>query len=145
MNTKMICISRAEMRDNSAFKLKRTIHYSNRSGVCAGSPDCHIPYSWNNKIARKTQASKGVWGKIFGTAYTREKLLAKRQESDHDLPLVFTRMQGLLDPLRPGVPEAVAACRAGGIKVYMITGDYLVTVVMIGWKAGRHSHSILSG
>ena len=31
------------------------------------------------------------------------------------------------DPLRPGVAEALAACRAAGIRVIMITGDHPVT------------------
>ncbi len=42
--------------------------------------DCHVPHEWTDKIARKMQASKEVWGKIFGTIDTREKFLAKRLE-----------------------------------------------------------------
>ena len=54
---------------------KRTIHFTNRSGVRATCPDCHVPHEWTDKIARKMQASKEVWGKIFGTINTREKFL----------------------------------------------------------------------
>ena len=43
-------------------------------------PDCHVPHDWTDKIARKMQASKEVWGKIFGTINTREKFVAKRLE-----------------------------------------------------------------
>ncbi len=32
-----------------------------------------MPHNWTDKIARKMQASKEVWGKIFGTIDTREK------------------------------------------------------------------------
>jgi len=60
--------------------LRTTIHYSNRSGVRATCPDCHVPHNWTDKIARKMQASKEVWGKIFGTIATREKFLDKRLE-----------------------------------------------------------------
>ncbi len=42
--------------------------------------DCHVPHEWTHKIARKMQASKEVWGKIFGTIDTREKFLAMRLE-----------------------------------------------------------------
>ena len=59
-------------------ELKTTIHYSNRSGVRATCPDCHVPHNWTDKIARKMQASKEVWGKIFGTINTREKFLDER-------------------------------------------------------------------
>jgi cytochrome c-type protein NapC len=79
-NTEQFCISCHEMRDNPYAELKTTIHYSNRSGVRASCPDCHVPHEWTDKIARKTQASKEVWGKIFATIDTREKFLEKRLE-----------------------------------------------------------------
>ncbi|UWQ41171.1 NapC/NirT family cytochrome c [Leisingera aquaemixtae] len=79
-NTEAFCTSCHEMRDNVFEELKPTIHYSNRSGVRASCPDCHVPHNWTNKIARKMQASKEVWGKIFGTINTREKFLEHRLE-----------------------------------------------------------------
>jgi cytochrome c-type protein NapC len=79
-NTEVFCISCHEMRNNVYQELKPTIHYTNRSGVRATCPDCHVPHDWTDKIARKMQASKEVWGKIFGTIDTREKFLDKRRE-----------------------------------------------------------------
>lgn len=79
-NTEKFCISCHEMRDNVFAELKATIHYTNRSGVRATCPDCHVPHQWTDKIARKMQASKEVWGKIFGTIDTREKFLGMRLE-----------------------------------------------------------------
>ena len=64
------CISCHEMHDNVYQELQRTVHFTNRSGVRATCPDCHVPHEWTDKIARKMQASKEVWGKIFGTIYT---------------------------------------------------------------------------
>lgn len=77
-NTEEFCVSCHEMRDNVFAELKSTIHYSNRSGVRATCPDCHVPHDWTDKIGRKMQASKEVWGKIFGTINTQEKFLDKR-------------------------------------------------------------------
>lgn len=77
-NTERFCVTCHEMRDNVFAELKTTIHHSNRSGVRATCPDCHVPHDWTDKIARKMQASKEVWGHIFGTIDTREKLEAKR-------------------------------------------------------------------
>ena len=77
-NTEEFCTSCHEMRDNVFQELKGTIHYTNRSGVRATCPDCHVPHDWTDKIARKMQASKEVWGKIFGTINTREKFLDER-------------------------------------------------------------------
>ncbi len=79
-NTETFCVSCHEMRNNVFEEMKSTIHYTNRSGVRATCPDCHVPHNWTDKIARKTQASKEVWGKIFGTIDTRDKFLAKRKE-----------------------------------------------------------------
>jgi len=79
-NTEKFCISCHEMRNNVYEELKPTIHYTNRSGVRATCPDCHVPHDWTDKIARKMQASKEVWGKIFGTINTRERFLDKRIE-----------------------------------------------------------------
>lgn len=77
-NTEKFCTSCHEMRDNVFAELKGTIHYTNRSGVRATCSDCHVPHNWTDKIARKMQASKEVWGKIFGTINTREKFEDKR-------------------------------------------------------------------
>ena len=79
-STEEFCVSCHEMRTNVYEELTRTVHFSNRSGVRASCPDCHVPHEWTDKIARKMQASKEVWGKIFGTINTREKLLDHRLE-----------------------------------------------------------------
>ncbi|MCI0377105.1 MAG: NapC/NirT family cytochrome c, partial [Gemmataceae bacterium] len=77
-NKENFCISCHEMQDNVYQELQRTVHFTNRSGVRATCPDCHVPHEWTHKIARKMQASKEVWGKIFGTISTREKFLDMR-------------------------------------------------------------------
>jgi cytochrome c-type protein NapC len=78
-NTERFCVSCHEMRDNVFEELKGTIHYSNRSGVRATCPDCHVPHEWTVKIARKMQASKEVWGHLFGSISTRDKFLDMRR------------------------------------------------------------------
>lgn len=84
-NREAFCIGCHEMRDNVFEELKTTIHFSNRSGVRASCPDCHVPHEWTDKIARKMQASKEVWGTIFGTIDTPDKFRAKRRElAEHE-------------------------------------------------------------
>ena len=84
-NTEEFCTSCHEMRDNVYQELRRTVHFTNRSGVRATCPDCHVPHEWNDKIARKMAATKEVWGTIFGTINTREKFQAKRRElAEHE-------------------------------------------------------------
>ncbi|MGQ9371107.1 NapC/NirT family cytochrome c [Azospirillum sp. ST 5-10] len=84
-NTEAFCVSCHEMRDNVFEELKTTIHFTNRSGVRATCPDCHVPHQWTDKIARKMQASKEVWGHLFGTIDSRDEFLAMRRElAEHE-------------------------------------------------------------
>ncbi|HZZ04535.1 NapC/NirT family cytochrome c [Paraburkholderia sp.] len=84
-NTEAFCTGCHEMRDNTYAELKTTIHFSNRSGVHAKCSDCHVPHNWTDKIARKMQASKEVWAKVFGVVNTREKFQGKRLElAEHE-------------------------------------------------------------
>lgn len=66
------------MHDNVYQEYKKTIHYTNRTGVRAVCSDCHVPKDWTHKIIRKIQASKELYGKAMGTIDTREKFEAKR-------------------------------------------------------------------
>lgn len=77
-NTEKFCISCHEMRDNVYQEYKKTIHYSNRTGVRATCPDCHVPKEWGHKMIRKIQASAELWGKLVGTIDTKEKFEANR-------------------------------------------------------------------
>ena len=79
-NTLEFCISCHEMQDTVYQEYKKTVHYSNRSGVRAVCSDCHVPKDWVHKMARKIQASGEIYGKIMGTIDTPEKFEAKRLE-----------------------------------------------------------------
>ncbi len=72
------CIGCHEMRNTVYEEYKKTIHYSNRTGVRAICSDCHVPKDWTHKMLRKIQASKEVWGKITGVIDTPEKFEAHR-------------------------------------------------------------------
>lgn len=50
--------------------------------------------------------------------------------------LVFIGLFAMIDPPRPGVPEAVKTCQEAGIKVIMVTGDHPVTAKAIAEKVG---------
>jgi len=56
--------------------------------------------------------------------------------NEHDFDFEFIGLLGLADPVRPEVPAAVAECRAAGIRVVMITGDYPATARAIAHQAG---------
>jgi len=68
--------------------------------------------------------------------------VAMRREADHRLELRFADVErggftllavlGITDPPREEAVQAVAACRAAGIRVKMITGDHAATAGAIG-------------
>ncbi len=79
-NSLEFCISCHEMRDTVYQEYKQTVHYTNRTGVRAICPDCHVPRPWIYKMIRKVQASNEIMHKILGTIDTPEKFEAHRLE-----------------------------------------------------------------
>ncbi len=77
-NTEAFCIGCHEMKVNVYEEYKETIHYSNRTGVRATCPDCHVPKPWIHKMVRKVQASNELLHKALGTIDTPEKFEEKR-------------------------------------------------------------------
>jgi cytochrome c-type protein NapC len=64
-------------------ELKKTVHYSNRTGTTVGCADCHVasskdPFDYARKLTQKVFASKDVIGQIMGTIDTPEKFEAYR-------------------------------------------------------------------
>lgn len=56
---------------------------------------------------------------------------------EHDLEgLEFLGLVGLIDPVRPEVPAAVAQCRKAGIDARMVTGDHPRTALAIARELG---------
>lgn len=80
-NTETFCISCHEMRANPFEELKKTVHYSNKSGVRAICSDCHVPKEWHHKFVRKIEATfKELPRHLIGVLDTPEKYEAKRLE-----------------------------------------------------------------
>lgn len=74
------CISCHEMRDTVYEEYKKTVHFSNPSGVQAICSDCHVPKEWVAKFVRKVKATNELYHKAVGTIGTPEKFEAKRLE-----------------------------------------------------------------
>ena len=79
-NNEEFCISCHEMKNNVYQEYKQTVHYSNRTGVRATCPDCHVPKEWEHMVVRKVSATNELFHKILGSIDTPKKFEAKRLE-----------------------------------------------------------------
>lgn len=66
-------------------------------------------------------------------------------KSHTEFAFEFLGLVGLADPLRAGVPVAVAECYSAGINVVMITGDYPATARAIAAQAGIRIGEVVTG
>ena len=58
--------------------------------------------------------------------------------------LVFLGFVGSVDPVRPAVKEAIAACRDAGIRTIMLTGDQQLTAETVGRQLGLAPEAVRS-
>jgi Ca2+-transporting ATPase len=57
-------------------------------------------------------------------------------EHEAEKKLTFIGVQGMIDPPRPEVRDAVKECKEAGIKTVMITGDHVITAKAIAAQLG---------
>ena len=69
-----------------------------------------------------------------------EDFIAKQEIAEMEkqlLPnLTMIAILGIVDPLRPEIPEAIKKCKRGGITIRMISGENLETTRAIGEECG---------
>jgi len=89
------------------------------------------PFDKGNIIRQaETMAAKGL--RVL--AFARGGISANKERIDHEditESLTFLGLQGMIDPPRKEVIEAVRRCHSAGISVKMITGDHILTAKAI--------------
>ncbi len=85
--------------------------------------------------------------RVLGMAAGAAESVDPQNVPERPAGLRFLGLVGMIDPLRPGVPEAVAACQSAGIAVRMITGDHPVTALAIARDLGMatDARQVVSG
>jgi len=95
--------------------------------------------------AADAMAARGL--RVLAVAQAAHAIRADGRWPDavHDFDFAPLGLVGFADPLRAGVAEAVGECRAAGMRVIMITGDYPATAREIGRQAGLAGAEPLTG
>ena len=109
-------------------------------------PRCHGIDRTRALAAADRMAAEGF--RVLAVARGRVPLEAAGRADTSALEgLELLGLAGLIDPVRPEAPKAVAACRAAGISVRMITGDHPQTALAIAWSLGlaEHSEEVVTG
>ena len=74
--------------------------------------------------------------RVLGVAFRLLNSIPKIIQTDLEQKMTLVGLFGMIDPPRPEVREAVAACRAAGIRPVMITGDHPLTAIEIARQLG---------
>jgi calcium-translocating P-type ATPase len=84
--------------------------------------------------AAQDMASRGL--RVLGMAYRRTDGAPADGTFPEPEDLTFLGLQGMMDPPRAAVLEAIQGCQRAGIRVVMITGDHAQTALAIGRQLG---------
>lgn len=139
-----------EIPFSSSRKRMTTVHRRPNGGyriICKGAPDVLARYCAGGcgSFLSKNEAMASAGLRVIGVAYRDTDSLGPDSELERNL--TFAGLMGLTDPPRAGVREAVAQCRAAGIRPVMITGDHAATASAIARELGilTDSGQVLTG
>ncbi len=91
---------------------------------------------WRSRIeaANDRLAKKGM--RVLGVAFRLLNSIPEIIQTDLEQNLTIVGLFGMIDPPRNEVKDAVATCRAAGIRPVMITGDHPLTAIEIARQLG---------
>lgn len=142
-----------EIEFTSERKMMTTIHKRHGETVSysKGAPEvilnlCNYLYT-NGKVRKLTEKDRNeilevhrefANGALRVLGFAYKTLVDTHPEKN----LIFVGLQGMIDPPRAEVKEAVEKCKKAGIKVIMITGDHEITARAVANEIGLGGKSI---
>jgi Ca2+-transporting ATPase len=125
---------------------------SSRYVVAAkGAPEaiadlCHLDADRLARLTAQVEAATANGQRVLAVARAQFDSAQQLPTEQHDFEFEFLGITGLYDPVRPGVPEAVAECARAGVRTVMITGDYPGTALAIAREIGLdHAGGCITG
>ena len=144
---------RGEIPFDSDRKLMSTVHALPGGGfkVCVkGAPDvllskCALSEAQRKAALDANEHMAGAALRVLGVAVREvDSLPADLTGAALEHDLHFLGLIGMMDPPRSEVRDAVARCRAAGIRPVMITGDHKLTAVAIARELGIYTEGDLA-
>jgi Ca2+-transporting ATPase len=105
---------------------------------------CHLEPEESRKLLQRVEELAAEGLRVLAVARARHRATTLPRQS-HDFAFAILGLVGLEDPLRPSARAAVAQCRAAGIRVVMITGDYPVTAARVAREIALPSAEPMTG
>lgn len=96
---------------------------------------CHLDEIQTQKLLQKIKSMAADGLRIIGVARAAFKQIGLPVKQ-HDFKFEFLGLVGFIDPVRPGVADAINECYNAGLRVVMITGDYPGTAKKIAEQIG---------
>ncbi len=96
---------------------------------------CHLPEAEQRRLSIGLDRLSSEGLRVLGVA-TASPPSTTRPNHQHDFDFNFVGLLGFLDPVRPGVPAAVADAQRAGMRVIMITGDHPGTALSVARCVG---------
>ncbi len=95
-----------------------------------------LDQEWRSRIEGSNErlAKKGM--RVLGIAFRLLDSIPEIIQTDLEQNLTLVGLFGMIDPPRAEVQNAVAICRAAGIRPVMITGDHPLTAIEIARQLG---------
>ena len=107
---------------------------------------CHLEPSTRRQLIEQVEQATAGGLRVLAVARASFSQTRHLPTDQHDFSFELIGFAGLHDPVRPGVADAVAACRRAGVRVVMITGDYSGTALAIAGEAGLdHAAGCITG
>lgn len=106
-------------------------------GVWASGGVRELDDEERRRIVEANDRMAGRGSRVLGVAFrTLDTPPDEGEAVSVERDLVFVGLLGIIDPPRSEVQEAVARCRAAGIRPMMITGDHPLTALHIARELG---------
>ncbi len=100
-----------------------------------------ITFSDKEKILKAYEEMAEKTMRVLGFAF-KETAFSEKAGENQEEKMIFLGLQAMNDPPRKEVKLSLELCRQAGIKVIMITGDYLGTAKAIAKELGLGTNSM---